>query len=98
MKITKASLFQHFQNRHLQPDIVRLSWTMSGISPVSPQVQKSFLETFDWTIYGLARQCPTLSDNIRILNIGPTARFLRELYIYLHTSNGSPFVVLKFYY
>jgi hypothetical protein len=39
VKITKPNPFQHFQNRHLQPDIVRPSRTMSDISPVSPQVQ-----------------------------------------------------------
>jgi hypothetical protein len=38
----------------------------------------------------------SLPDNVRILNLGPTARFLRELYIYLHTSNGSPLLAFDF--
>jgi hypothetical protein len=63
----------------------------SGISPVSPQVQNPSEKP-------LTGQCPALPDNVRILNLGPMARFLRELYIYLHTSNGSLFLAFEFFY
>jgi hypothetical protein len=65
-------------------------------------------ETPSQILFGLARQCLALPkrakkthrksqpDNVWILNLGPTARFLRELYVYLHTSNGSPLLAFEF--
>jgi hypothetical protein len=91
VKITKPSLFQHFQNRHLQPDNVR---HLSSEPPSS----KSFPKIPDRTKSGLIRQCLALTDNVQILNLGSMARFLRELYIYLKTSNGSPLLAFKFSY
>jgi hypothetical protein len=89
VQITKPSPFQLFKNRHLQPDIVR---HLSSELPSS----KSFIETPYRTKSNLTEQCPALPDNVRILNLGPMARFLRELYIYLDTSNDSLLLAFKF--
>jgi hypothetical protein len=34
----------------------------------------------------LIRQCPALPDNVQILNLGPMARFLRELSLSIYIS------------
>jgi hypothetical protein len=41
---------------------------------------------------------PLPSDVVWILNLGPTARFLREPYINTATSNGSSLLAFGFYY
>jgi hypothetical protein len=91
VKITKPSLSQHFQYIHPQLDSKSFTETPKHVQHLSskPPNSKSFTETPDRIKSGLAGQCPAQPDNVQILNLGPMARFLREIYIYLHTSNGS---------
>jgi hypothetical protein len=108
VKTTKSSLFIHPKQKPLarhcpaQPGNV---WHLLKISPV----QKTLIETSDRTMSGLIghfrtylrkphfyRELPP--DNVRDLNLSPTASFLRELYKYPSTSNGSNGVVTPFFY
>jgi hypothetical protein len=84
IKIIKSSDFKSLSNH---PQIETFSQTLSDL---------------DQTMSGPTRESPihsqspsrTISssppDFVRILNIGLTTRFLRELYINTSTSNGSP--------
>jgi hypothetical protein len=81
VKITKSSLFHTSK-------IETSSRTLSdpALPKKAPKTHKKSQPNHVWT----------LPDNVRILNLGPMARFLRELYIHLHTSNGFPLLAFEF--
>jgi hypothetical protein len=68
--------------------------------PIQAKLQvflKSYkIETSYQTLFGPGGHCPAPPDFVRILNLSPTASFLREPYKYPSTSNSSSLLAIAF--
>jgi hypothetical protein len=89
VKITKSSLFHTSK-------IETSSQTLSGLAEQCPALPEKALKTHRKSQPDNVWSDWTMSEPYRILNLGPIAIFLRELYIYLHTSNSTPLLAFEF--
>jgi hypothetical protein len=67
-----------------------------AIPELASKFKKSVTETPSQTLFGPGGHCPAPPDFVRILNLSPTASFLREPYKYPSTSNSSSLLAIAF--